>query len=315
MPKLPVKSYIADDKQYYVPEIFDCMSTKAAEINGFKVVVLSSSDFSCATTGIPDLKLLTSDEYAFMAERITTMTDMPLFIDADEGFGRPLQTFHGCRRMARAGADGIQVNDLAGNGRLGLLPIDEAVYRFRAAREGMENTNCVLVARCDHSVDDDFDELVERCNRYLEAGADLIMPVKIISSKKYGGKAGAAKKVAEHVKAKFWYPNLNKGEKAADIAALRQYGYKFVGIHYAFRAAMLAMLDAGRHVFESHENDYIDTAYDHTGYKFYYSPVSAFFRGGEWVNRESAYVANPEDAEAVRLEKEYIGPTDAFGPK
>ena len=158
MAKTSLKTYIADDKQYYVPEIFDCMSTKAAEMNGFKMVMISSSDFSCASTGIPDLKLLTVDEYASMADRITSMTDMPLFIDADEGFGRPLQTFHGCRRMAKAGTDAILITDLAGNGQLGLLPIDEAVYRFKAAKEGMAGTDCLLLARCDHSVDVDFDE-------------------------------------------------------------------------------------------------------------------------------------------------------------
>jgi methylisocitrate lyase len=315
MTKKPLKSYLDDGVQYYVPEIFDCMSTKAAEMNGFKMVMISSSDFSCASTGIPDLKLLTVDEYASMAERITSMTDMPLFIDADEGFGRPLQTFHGCRRMARAGADAILITDLAGNGKPGLLPIDEAVYRFRAARDGMEGTNCLLLARCDHSVDDDFGEFVERCNRYLEVGADLICPLELNRSKKYGSKVAAARKVGEQVKATFWYPNLNKGEKATDISGLRACGYKFVGVHFSFRAAMLAMLDAGRHVFESLENDYIDTAYDHTGFKFYYSPMSAFFRGGEWVNREKAYVAHPEEALAVRLEKHFTGPTDRFGPE
>src|SRR5688500_8675434 len=113
------------------------MSAKAAEINGFRMVMLSSSDFSCAFTGIPDLKLLSVDEYVCMTERITNMTEMPLFIDADEGFGRPLQTYHGCRRIAKAGADAILVTDLQVNGRPGLLPIDEAVYRFRAAREGL----------------------------------------------------------------------------------------------------------------------------------------------------------------------------------
>lgn len=312
MPKKPLRDYIADDEFYYVPEIFDCMSTKAAEINGFKMVMISSSDFSCASTGIPDLKLLTADEYASMAERITNMTEMPLFIDADEGFGRPLQTFHGCRRMARAGTDAILITDLAANGRPGLLPIDEAVYRFKAAKDGMAGTDCLLLARCDHSVDDDFDEFVERCNRYLEAGADMICPLELNRSRKYGSKTAAAKKVAEHVKATFWYPNLKEGEAAADVAELQQYGYKFVGIHYAFRAAMLAMLDAGRHVFESRTNDYIATAHDHTGYKFYYSPMAAFFRGGEWVDRESQYVSKPDEALATRLQKHFTGPTDKF---
>lgn len=311
MPNKKLKEYLADPELYYVPEIFDCMSTKAAEINGFKMVMISSSDFSCAYTGIPDLKLLSVDEYVAMTDRITNMTDMPLFIDADEGFGRPLQTFHGCRRLAKAGAQAILITDLAANGKPGLLPIDEAVYRFRAAKDGLAGTDCLLLARCDHSVDDDFEEFVERCNRYLEVGADIICPLELNRSKKYGSKIAAAKKVAEHVKAPFWYPNMEK-EKAEDIAGLRDYGYKFAGVHYAFRAAMLAILDAGRHVFESGTNAYIATAHDHTGYKFHYSPMSAFFRGGEWVDRESQYVSNPDEALAVRLEKHFTGVTDKF---
>jgi methylisocitrate lyase len=314
MAKAPLKGLLTDDELYYVPEIFDCASAKAAEINGFKMVMISSSDFSCASTGVPDLKLLTADEYAQMAERLTNMTDMHLFIDADEGFGRPLQTFHGCRRMAKAGADAILLTDRLESGRPGLLPIEEAVYRFRAARDGMASTDCLLLARCDHSVDDDFEEFVERCNRYLEAGADMICPLELNRSKRYGSKVAAAKKVGDHVKTKFWYPNLKEGEKASDIAELQQWGYKFVGVHYSFRAAMLAMLDAGRHVFESRTNDYISTAYDHTGYKFYYSPMAAFFRDGVWVNREMRYVAAPDDALAVRTQKHFVGPTDRFGP-
>jgi methylisocitrate lyase len=157
MAKRKLQEYLADDELYYVSEVFDCNSTKAAEINGFKMVMLSSSDFSCSFTGIPDLKLLSVDEYCAMTERITSMTDMPLFIDADEGFGRPLQVYHGCRRIAKAGADAILLTDMAAYGKPGLLPIDEAVYRFRAAREGMAGTDCLLLAlyplcrgRCRH---------------------------------------------------------------------------------------------------------------------------------------------------------------------
>lgn len=314
MTKIPLRSYMADNEQYYVPAIFDCASTKAAEINGFKMVMISSSDFSCAWTGIPDLNLLTVDEFVALTERITAMTDIPLFVDADEGFGRPLQTFHGCRRLARAGADAILITDLAGNGRTGLLPIEDAVFRFRAAKDGMAGTDCLLLARCDVSIDDDFEEFVERCNRYLEAGADMICPLELNRSKRYGTKADAARKIGEHVKATFWYPDIDKTEKRADIAALLPYGFKFIGVHYTLRAAMLAMLDAGRHLFESLENNYIDTAYDHTGYKISLSPMAAFFRGGEWVEREKRYVTNPEDALAVRLEKRFTGPADRFGP-
>ena len=61
-----------------VPEIYDCTSAKAAEINGFDAIMISSSDFACSLTGIPDLGLLSIDEYVMMTERICNMTDMRL---------------------------------------------------------------------------------------------------------------------------------------------------------------------------------------------------------------------------------------------
>ncbi len=314
MAKKTLREYLKEDEFYYVPEIYDCISTRAAEMNGFKMVMISSSDFACSYTGIPDLNLLSVDEYASLTERITYMTDMPLFIDADEGFGRPLQTYHGCRRLARAGADAVLVTDKNALSLPGLLPIGEAVNRFKAAKDGMADSNCLLLARCDHSIDEDFGEFVERCNRYLEAGADMICPLEINRSKKYGGKLGAAKKVAENVRAVFWYPDLDPGDKAEDAADLLRWGYRFTGIHYSFRAAMYAMLDTGRHVFESRTNDYVMEHYDYTGYHFYYSPMTCFLSDGVWAEREKRYYGDPENALAVRKQRGFCGPTDKLVP-
>jgi len=310
MAKKPLKEYMNGKEFYYVPEIFDCISTRAAEMNGFKMVMISSSDFACSQTGIPDLNLLTIDEYCHMIERITYMTDMPLFIDADEGFGRPLQTYHGCKRMARAGADCILITDGKELSQPGLASIDDACYRLKAAKDGLEGTNCLLMASCKVRVDDDFDDLVERCNRYLEVGADMILPLAINSSVKYGGKLGAARKVAQAVKANYWYPDLDPGDKAEDASELLKLGYHFTGIHYSFRAAMYAMLDTGRHVFESKNNDYVMEHYDYTGYHFHYSPMACFLKGTPWVELEKRYVDNPDDAFAVRKLKGFCGKSD-----
>jgi methylisocitrate lyase len=314
MAKKTLREYLADDEFYLVPEIFDCASTRAAEMNGFKMIMVSSSDFSCAYTGIPDLNLLTLDEYASLTERITSMTDMPLFIDADEGFGRPLQTHHACKRLAKAGADSILITDGAAHGKKGLLAVDEAVLRFRAARDGMDGTNCLLLASNTHSLDEDFDEFVERCHLYLQAGADMILPLELNKPSRHGTKLETAKKIAKLVETVFWYPDLDYKDEDFDAGALLRHGYRFTGIHYSFRAAMLAMLDAGRHVFETGRNDYIATAYDHTGYKFHNSPLTCFLRDGKWVNLERKYVLDPEDAIAVRKAGRFTGPGDQFGP-
>ena len=146
MAKKTLREYMDQNEFFYVPEIYDCISTRAAEMNGFQMVMISSSDFACSQTGIPDLNLLSVDEYCHMIERITYMTDMPLFVDADEGFGRPLQTYHGCKRMARAGADCILITDGNDLSRPGLASIEDACRRLRAAKDGMEGTDCLLIA-------------------------------------------------------------------------------------------------------------------------------------------------------------------------
>ena len=77
---------------------------------------------------------------------------------------------------------------------------------------------------------------------------------------------------------------------------------------------MYAMLDTGRHVFETKTNDYVMEHYDYTGYHFYYSPMTCFLSDGKWAERESRYVDKPEDAFAVRKQKEFCGPTDKLVP-
>lgn len=314
MSKKTLQQYIDQDEFFYVPEIYDCISTKAAEMNGFQMTMISSSDFACSQTGIPDLNLLSVDEYCHMIERIKYMTEMPLFVDADEGFGRPLQAYHACRRMARAGADCILITDGKELSKPGLASIEDACYRFKAAKDGMADTDCLLMASCKQDVDEHFDDFIDRCTKYIDAGADIICPLEINRSKKYGGKFEAAKIVAEHVHTTFWYPDLDPGDKAEDAKLLLKLGYHFTGIHYSFRAAMYAMLDSGRHVFETHTNDYVMKHYDYTGYHFYYSPMTCFLSDNKWADLESRYVANPEDALAVRKKKGFCGPTDKLVP-
>ena len=80
-----LRAMFNDDKVRIVPELADCMGAKAAEMNGFEVIMVSSGDLACAMTGIPDLQLLSIDDFVRVTEQITHMTPMPLIIDADDG--------------------------------------------------------------------------------------------------------------------------------------------------------------------------------------------------------------------------------------
>jgi len=314
--KIKLKDLLKKDEMIIVPELHDCASARAAEINGFECIMLSSGDFACALTGIPDLQLLSIDEFCMITERITEAVRMPLIIDADDGFGfgRALNTWYACKRLAKAGASGILITDAAAQSKAGLIPVEEACVRFRAAKDGMleAGTDAFLIARCDENLLEHFDAAADRMRRYVEAGADMICPLGL-NGVPWQRKAEIAARISENVPGLLWYPDLgsHEGIPDVDLDEMAKLRYKMVGVHYSMHAAMIAMLDAGRHVMESKTNVYVHTHYDDTGYKCF-SPMTFYLRDGYWAEKESRYVVNPEDALAKRITPFFVREDDAF---
>lgn len=314
--KINLKELISKEEIIIVPELHDCASARAAEINGFECIMLSSGDFACAMTGVPDLQLLSLDEFVWITDRITNAVSMPLLIDADDGFGfgRALNTWYACRRLAKAGAAGVLITDAAAQSKAGVLPAEEAVLRFRAAKDGLEeaDSGAVLIARCDVNPVEHFEEVINRCNRYVEAGADCIC-VLGLNSAPAEQRFPLAKQLSEAIPGWHWYPDLmsHEGKSDVDLDEIAKYRYKFVGVHYSMHAAMLAMLDTGKHVMESRNNVYVDNHYDDTGFKCF-SPMTFYLRDGYWAELESRYVVDQEDALAKRITPFFVKETDRF---
>lgn len=311
-----LREMLKDDQVRIVPELHDCASAKAAEMNGFEVIMVSSGDLACALTGIPDLQLLSIDDFISVTDRITNMTDMPLIIDADDGFGfgRGLNTYVGCKRIMKAGAAGVLVTDTAELGREGQLPIEEAVLRFKAARDGLGNG--FLIARIDSDLDNEFDDVVARAKAYMAAGADMICVLWMHKVK--GDKYTICKKLKDAVDVPMWYPDIcGKAHDPNEITMdeLKKLGnYKLVGVHYSMHASMLAMLDVGRHVMMDQNNDYVDYHFDDTGYKCFTTMSMFGLTDGYWVEREGRYVMNPQDSIAKRNADYFVREDDCFDP-
>lgn len=311
-----LRELLKDDKVRIVPELHDCASAKAAEMNGFEVIMVSSGDLACALTGIPDLQLLSIDDFVSVTDRITNMTDMPLIIDADDGFGfgRGLNTYYGCRRIMKAGAAGVLVTDTSELGRDGQLSIEDAVMRFKAARDGLEDG--FLIARCDSDLENNFEDAVARCKAYMEAGADMICILWMHKVK--GDKYSICKKLKDAVDCPMWYPDIcgqAHDPKEITMDELKKLGnYKLVGIHYSMHASMLAMLDVGRHVMMEQNNDYVDYHFDDTGYKCFTTMSMFGLADGTWSEREGKYVRNPQDSVAQRNADYFVREDDVLDP-
>jgi methylisocitrate lyase len=247
------------------------------------------------------------------------MTKMPLILDIDDGFGRPISTYYACKRLSKAGAAGVLVTDSRENSRPGGLgDINLVKTRIKAAHDGFMDAgddDALIIARCDVNPRTNFEEYIERSNTYLEAGANMIClcPYSVHGE----GREDLAKRLGENIKGWLWWPDLSvdkDGNAEFDLKDLFSWGYKMTGVHYSMHASMIAMLDAGRHVFKERSNAYIAHAYDFTGYKFG-SAMSLFgLYDNKWIDLEAKYVESPDQAILRDYSKFFCRPDDCYDP-
>lgn len=167
------------------PSCFDAFSARLAELAGFSALHLTGMGVEITQLGAPDLGLMTLTELASHCARITSAINIPVLADIDTGFGGVLNITRTIREMERAGVAGVHMEDQAQPKHCPLLAgrkvisREEAIDRIKAACDARTDPDFMIVARTDADTIS-FDELVERSNLYLEAGADMVMPILMI---------------------------------------------------------------------------------------------------------------------------------------
>lgn len=162
--------------------VYDAYTARIAEKAGFKALHLTGMGVEISQIGGPDIGLMTLTELASHAARIAGAVNIPILADIDTGFGGVLNVNRTIREMERAGIAGVHMEDqvmpkhcplLAGRA---VLSREEAVAKIKAAVDARTDEDFVIVARTDADVIS-LNELIERSNLYLEAGADMVMPM------------------------------------------------------------------------------------------------------------------------------------------
>jgi 2-methylisocitrate lyase-like PEP mutase family enzyme len=173
------------------PSCFDPLSARLAALAGFEAIHLTGLGVEAAQLAAPDLGLLTMTELSAHAARMAAAVDIPILADIDTGFGGVLNVQRTIREMERAGVAGIHIEDQALPKHCPLLAgrkvvsRSEALDRLKAALDARTDPDFIIVARSDADTVS-FEELVERSNLFLEAGADMAMPILMsIEGKSY----------------------------------------------------------------------------------------------------------------------------------
>ena len=163
------------------PGAFNPLSARLIEQKGFDGVYISGAVLS-AELGLPDIGLTTLTEVAGRGEQIARMTELPALIDADTGFGEPMNVARTIQTLENAGLAGMHIEDQINPKRCGHLDgkavVDEltAIKRIRAAVDARRDPNFLIMARTDIAAVDGLEAAVERAKALVDAGADAIFP-------------------------------------------------------------------------------------------------------------------------------------------
>ena len=167
------------------PGAFNPLSARLIERKGFDGVYISGAVLS-ADLGLPDIGLTTLTEVAGRAQQIARMTELPAIVDADTGFGEPMNVARTVQTLEDSGLAGMHIEDQVNPKRCGHLDnksvVDEATAakRIRAAVDARRDPGFLIMARTDIRATADgragLDAAIDRAKALVDAGADAIFP-------------------------------------------------------------------------------------------------------------------------------------------
>ncbi len=162
------------------PGIYDGLTAALAAEAGFEALYLSGAAVAYTRLGRPDIGLTTMSEMADTLALIRDRVDLPIVIDADNGFGNALNAQRTMRAYERAGANALQVEDQGYPKRCGhlsdktLIPMAEMAGKIRAMADARASDDTLIIARTDAIAVEGFDAALDRAAAYAEAGADVL---------------------------------------------------------------------------------------------------------------------------------------------
>lgn len=160
------------------PGIYDTLSAKMAERVGFPLAFVSGYAVSATLIGEPDMGLLTQSEIVDRARSICRSVSIPVIVDADTGYGDPLNVIRTVNELVTAGAAGCFLEDQVWPKKCGhmrgkkVVPRDEYLEKIRAAVETRGDRDFFIVARTDALAAVGIDEAVARVEAAHAIGAN-----------------------------------------------------------------------------------------------------------------------------------------------
>jgi len=193
------KAALKAEKPLQVPGVINAFAARLADRSGFKAIYISGGGVAAGSLGIPDLGISTMADVLTDVRRVTDITDLPVLVDIDTGWGSAFNIARTIKSMIKAGAAAVHIEDQVQAKRCGHRPgkaivsKEEMVDRIKAAVDSKIDPDFMIMARTDALAVEGVDSTIDRACAFVEAGADMIFPEAVEDLSMYEAFARAVK--------------------------------------------------------------------------------------------------------------------------
>jgi 2-methylisocitrate lyase-like PEP mutase family enzyme len=175
-----LRAILAEPGAEIMPGVFDAMSARLVEREGFRAGFMSGFAVAAARLAMPDTGLISYTEMANQGQNMCDAVSMPIIGDGDTGYGNAINVRRTVEGFARAGFACVMIEDQVSPKRCGhtqgkaTVDRGEAFARIKAAVDVKnEGKDILIMARTDANATEGFDEALYRANKFAELGADI----------------------------------------------------------------------------------------------------------------------------------------------
>ena len=173
---------VEEEKPLQVVGAINAYHARLADATGYRALYLSGGGVAAGSCGIPDLGITSLEDVLVDLRRITDITNLPVLVDIDTGWGGAFNIARTIRSMIKAGAGAVHIEDQIQQKRCGHRPNKsivtqvEMVDRIKAAVDAKVDSDFIVMARTDALSVEGLNAAIERACACVEAGADMIFP-------------------------------------------------------------------------------------------------------------------------------------------
>jgi methylisocitrate lyase len=179
-PSNGLREALTDECPLQIVGTINAYTALLAEKAGHRALYLSGAGLANAAFGLPDLAMTTATEVAEEVRRIRAVTNLPLLVDIDTGFGNAFNIARTIKTMVAAGASAVHIEDQVQSKRCGhrpkkaLVSANEMCDRLKAAQDANTDPNFIIMARTDALDVEGIQKTLARIEQYVDAGAQMI---------------------------------------------------------------------------------------------------------------------------------------------